>query len=161
MIILIMISIKMLVEIDNKPTQDIVYPEYEYTVSSTYYDCKPPEYEIKTLRNPQISYLEKCVQAEAGNQDELGRAYVCDVILNRLDSGRWGNSLYEVIYYPRAFSVVSNGTIDRVVVTDETKRIVEKELQERTNNEILAFKTESYHENTTPCFQHGAHYFSK
>ena len=151
----------MLIEVDDKPTQDIVYPEYEYTISSTYYDCKPPKYEIKTLRNPQISYLEKCVQAEAGNQDELGRAYVCDVILNRLDSGRWGNSLYEVIYYPRAFSVVSNGTIDRVVVTDETKRIVEKELQERTNNEILAFKTESYHENTTPCFQHGAHYFSK
>lgn len=142
-------------------TQDVVYVEYEYSISCGSCTCKPPEYKMHTLKNPSIEYLERCVQAEAGNQDELGRAYVCDVILNRLDSGRWGNSLYEVIYYPNAFSVVSNGTIDKVVVTDGTKRIVEKELQERTNSEILAFKTESYHANTTPCFQHGAHYFSK
>ena len=80
---------------DNTPQQDIVCIKYVNTISSAYYNCKPPKHEVHTLKNPQIEHLEKCVQAEAGNQDALGRAYVCDVILNRLDSGRWGADAHQ------------------------------------------------------------------
>ena len=112
-------------------------------------------------RQVDIENLLKVVEAEAGNQDDLGKAYVCDVILNRVDTGRWGDTIDDIIYYPNAFSVVSNGTIDNIEVSEGTYKVVCQELQNRTNTEVLAFRTGNYHSGNTPLFQHGDHYFSK
>ena len=120
--------------------------------------------EIKTIEVPETEnydLLERCIEAEAGNQGYLGKAYVCDVILNRLDSGRWGDTLEDVILYPNAFSVVSNGTIDVIDVTLETKNVVANELKHRTDNDIISFKTGSFHYGLMPAFKYKDHYFSK
>lgn len=105
-------------------------------------------------------YLEQCVEAEAGNQGILGKAYVCDVILNRLD---WEDykDVYDVINDRGQFQCVSNGTINRVLVSEETKYVVSSELKGKTNEDITFFRTKQYHRGTIPCFQYGAHYFSK
>lgn len=66
--------------------------------------------------NIELEYLARCVQAEAGNQDWMGKAYVCDVILNRMDYYKY-NSYEECITQIGQFECVSNGMINRVVPT--------------------------------------------
>lgn len=105
-------------------------------------------------------YLESCVEAEAGNQGELGKAYVCDVILNRLSLDDY-STVYDVINDPGQFQCVANGSIKRVVVSDETKEVVERELQKQKDSDIIFFRTGNYHSGTTPCFKYKDHYFSK
>lgn len=106
-----------------------------------------------------LEYLAACVEAEAGNQSELGKRLVCDVILNRYDSGDY-KTLYDVIDEPGQFSVVSNGMIDRVVPSEETYKAVQKELRNRTNREVLFFREGYYHNFGTPLLNEGDHYFS-
>ena len=114
-------------------------------------------------KEPEIDgkeYLESCVEAEAGNQGELGKAYVCDVILNRLDWDDY-NTIYEVINDPGQFQCVSNGSIHRVEVSEETKWVVQNELKSKTDSDIIFFRTGKYHSGTIPCFKYKDHYFSK
>lgn len=106
-------------------------------------------------------YLAKCIEAEAGNQGYLGKVYVCDVILNRVDSPNFHNSITEVINAPNQFSVVDNGMINSISVSEETLEVVKNEIENRTNTEILYFRTGYYHSFATPVLQHNAHYFSK
>lgn len=106
-----------------------------------------------------FEYLVKCVEAEAGDQSELGKRMVCSVILNRYEN--WGyNTLEEVINDPGQFSVVSDGRIHTVYPTEETYLAVEKELKSRINDQVLYFRADKYHSFGTPLFSIGDHYFS-
>ena len=124
--------------------REIVYAEIEYRLVDTEIASSQPQREVKQILNPDIIYLAKCIEAEAGNQGYLGKVYVCDVILNRLDSGRWGN-----------------GRINKAELSNNTIDIILDELEDRTNSEILSFKTGDYHKTDTPCFRYKDHYFSK
>lgn len=108
----------------------------------------------------EVEYLCRCVEAEAGNQSELGRRLVCDVILNRFYSGKY-TTLYEVIDEKNQFAVVNNGSINRVEPTESTIALVKEELLNRTNTDVLYFRTEHYHTFGTPLFIEGDHYFSE
>lgn len=44
------------------------------------------------------------VYLEARNQSELGQRAVAEVALRRLDSGRWGNTMCEVVTAPKQFA---------------------------------------------------------
>ena len=107
-----------------------------------------------------LEYLAMCVEAEAGNQSELGKRLVCDTVLNRFDSGKY-ETLYDVINEENQYSVVSDGRIFEVIPAESTYRVVAEELENRTNTEVLYFRTKHYHEFGTPLFVEGAHYFSK
>ena len=108
----------------------------------------------------ELEYLACCVEAEAGNQGMLGKRLVCDVILNRVDSADFPNTITEVINQDGQFSVVSNGSINRVSVSDETFNACKLELIERTDSEILYFTAGQYNPSGTPAYQHQDHYFS-
>ncbi len=58
------------------------------------------------LPQPQADQacLATTVYLEARNQSELGQRAVAEVALRRLDSGRWGNTLCEVVMAPRQFA---------------------------------------------------------
>ena len=45
----------------------------------------------------ELLFLANCVEAEAGNQDDLGKRLVCDVILNRVDDPDFPDTIREVI----------------------------------------------------------------
>lgn len=77
--------------------------------------------------------LERIVEAEAGDQDVAGRQMVANVILNRLQSSRFPNTVAGVVFAHRQFSPVSNGSYYRVTVSNTTKRAVEKALKEKDN----------------------------
>lgn len=77
--------------------------------------------------------LERIVEAEAGDQDVAGRQMVANVILNRLQSSRFPDTVAGVVFAHRQFSPVSNGSYYRVTVSNTTKRAVEKALKEKDN----------------------------
>lgn len=72
--------------------------------------------------------LLRIVQAEAGNCDMEGRVMVANVILNRVESGSFPNTITKVVYQKHQFSPVANGSIKRCKVTAETVEAVERAL---------------------------------
>lgn len=111
-----------------------------------------------------LEYLACCVEAEAGNQSELGKRLVCDTVLNRFDSGKY-ETLYDVINEEHngvyQYSAVEDGRIFEVIPAEDTYRIVAEEIENRTNTEVLYFRTKQYHTFGTPLFKEDNHYFSK
>ena len=72
--------------------------------------------------------LLRFVQAEAGICDPKGKILVADVIINRVLSGKFPDSVKAVVYQPSQFQPVSNGTINTVKVTAETIECVDRAL---------------------------------
>lgn len=116
------------------------------------------------LWTDSLEYLACCVEAEAGNQSELGKRLVCDTVLNRFDSGKY-ETLYDVINEEHngvyQYSVVEDGSIFEVTPTEKTYRIVAEEVENRTNTEVLYFRTKHYHTFGIPLLKEDDHYFSK
>ena len=56
--------------------------------------------------------LAKCIHAEARGEPYIGKVAVGAVILNRVASPDFPNSIYGVIYQPWAFTAVHDGQID-------------------------------------------------
>lgn len=109
---------------------------------------------------PNDLYLvAQCVEAEAGNQGALGKAYVVDCIYNRFEQGDY-NSLTDVILESGQFESVSNGMIYNTP-TDETIQVCKDEWFNRTNSEIRYFRTGHYHSFGHRCFPYKDHFFSK
>lgn len=123
------------------------------------YESTPDNLE-EELYYDSLELLACCVEAEAGNQGLIGKKYVVDVILNRVDHEDFPDNITDVIYQKNQFSVVSNGAIDRVSPTDETFQAVKEELEERTNSEVLYFTSKGFHPCGTDWKKIGDHYFS-
>lgn len=111
-------------------------------------------------QDDDIKLLAACVEAEAGNQDLLGKRLVTDVILNRVDSDIFPDSISGVIKQPHQFSTYWNGAMDQAEVSDETYQAVYMELEERSYPAILFFDCGGYLPYGTPWKQIGDHYFS-
>lgn len=65
-------------------------------------------------REDEVLWLARIIYAEAGGESLLGQIAVGDVILNRVKSNQFPNTIYGVIFdrrYGVQFSPVSNGTI--------------------------------------------------
>jgi N-acetylmuramoyl-L-alanine amidase len=108
-----------------------------------------------------LEYLACCVEAEAGNQGLMGKRLVCDVILNRVDSKDFPDNIFDVINQKNQFSVVSNGRIYEVSISDETFEACRLELEKRTDAEILYFTAGGYSACGSPAYKYKEHYFSK
>lgn len=111
-----------------------------------------------------IELMAKCVEAEAGNQDLLGKRMVVDVILNRMhdSSGEWPDTIIDVIMQPYQFSTYWNGAIDRVgEISEETWEAIYIELEEITYPDIYYFTNGGFHKYGTPWKKVGDHYFNK
>lgn len=72
--------------------------------------------------------LLRIVQAEAGICDAKGKTLVADVIINRVLSSEFPNSVKAVVYAPSQFQPVANGSINSVKVTAETIASVDRAL---------------------------------
>lgn len=81
-------------------------------------------------RNNESELLARIVHAESKGEPYLGQVSVAAVILNRIDSPDFPNTLAGVIYQPGAFEPVSNGTINQDVPKDASAR---KAAQEALN----------------------------
>lgn len=70
----------------------------------------------------------RIVEAEAPSEGLKGKIMVANVILNRVASPYFPNTVSGVIMAPGQFSPVRSGKINRVVVTEETKIAVQNAL---------------------------------
>ena len=61
----------------------------------------------------EVKLLACLIQAEAGNQSYEGKLAVGNVVLNRVKSGKYPNSISKVIYQPGQFTVVSSGSLSK------------------------------------------------
>lgn len=104
--------------------------------------------------------IAKLVLAEAEGEPEMGKRLVIDTVLNRLDSSDFPNTVYDVIYQPYHYDPAWDGRIDQFSDLDDAFKLVVDEIHNRTNSEVLYFRTDKFHEFGTPMEQVGNHYFS-
>lgn len=120
---------------------------------------KPDDYSSshKSLPQQYNSLLYSLVQAEAGNQDLDGCRLVADVVLNRIDSEKFPNTMEEVIYAPGQFSVIRNGALKKAQgeISEKVVQAVDMELSgKRLNYDVLYFNNKP-----NGGWQYGSHYF--
>lgn len=76
--------------------------------------------------------LLKIVEAEAGGEDFTGKMLVANVVLNRVESQSFPDTVTEVIFQQEngvsQFSPISDGRFESVIVSDETVEAVEEVL---------------------------------
>ena len=108
-----------------------------------------------------LDLLAAIVYAEAGTEDFTGQRLVADVVLNRVHSPAWPNSVSEVVYQPYQFSPVLDGGLDRAWgnVTESCYEAARLALQgDHINTEVIYFSMYGC-SNGIFAFQHGCHYF--
>ena len=85
------------------------------------------------LTGKDYEILLRIVEAEAGSEDERGKLLVANVVLNRVNSEVFPDTVEQVVYQEAdgkaQFSPVANGKLQEVTVGPETKRAVERALQ--------------------------------
>lgn len=120
-----------------------------------------------------LDTLMRIVEAEAGGEDRKGKLLVANVVINRVKSRRFPNNVTDVVYQKAKnvtqFSPVSNGAIDKVTVSDETREVVYSALKgEDVSNGALFFMARKYvapenaewfDSNLTFLFTYGGHDF--
>lgn len=131
--------------------------------------------DIYQLGSEDLDILSRIVEAEAGNQDVEGRLLVANVVLNRVGSEKFPDSVKDVVFQEEKgvcqFSPVSNGRIWEVQVSEETDEAVERALEgEDISDGALYFVARKYADdgkvnwfdsNLTYLFEYGGHEFFK
>ena len=121
--------------------------------------------DILKLEYNDYNVLLKIVEAEAGGEDTIGKIMVANVILNRVNSDRFPNTVTEVVYQKSQFSPISDGRINTVSISQETLNAVERALNgEDYSNGALYFRSvrcnSTWFDNKlTRVTEHGNHIF--
>ncbi len=111
-----------------------------------------------------VDALERLVQCEAATEDFKGRVLVADVVLNRVDTGIWGNDILSVIESPGQFIPVVNGAYKNVQVDHLTKEAVLSALAGNDESEGAVYFQKSSATSWGGkkfLFRHGSHSFYK
>ncbi|MDY2699852.1 MAG: cell wall hydrolase [Suilimivivens sp.] len=125
------------------------------------------------LSQEDYEALLKIVQAEAGCEDMKGKMLVAGVILNRVNSSKFPDTVTEVIMQQEKgvyqFSPVANGTYQKAKASEETIRAVERVLEgEDITDGALYFAAREYADpekmkwfdnSLEKLFEHGGHEF--
>lgn len=72
----------------------------------------------------ELLLLQKIVMAEAEGEPYQGKVAVANVVLNRLRSANFPDTIYKVIYQKHQFSPVANGRLKRVNPNDDSIKAV-------------------------------------
>lgn len=72
-----------------------------------------PDDVSEEIRQGEMELIAQLVQAEAGNQGLSGMRLVVDVVLNRVESDKFPNTVEDVIFQKNAFSVIDDGAFDK------------------------------------------------
>lgn len=127
------------------------------------------------LAEDELEVLMRIVEAEAGNEDEEGKLLVANVVLNRVDSDSFPDTVTEVVFQQSEgvtqFSPVASGRYYSVEISQETMAAVERALAgEDISEGALYFASRKYassskmrwfDEKLTYLFRHGGHEFYK
>lgn len=122
-----------------------------------------------SLEAQEYQVLLKIVEAEAGGEDQTGRLLVANVVMNRVRSASFPNTVSEVVYQRsdgRAqFSPISDGRIDQVQVSAETVDAVQRAMNgEDISSGALYFRSVHsssswFDSSLSRVLEHGNHIF--
>ena len=121
----------------------------------------------------EIEALAQLIEAEAGTEDFIGKCLVADVVLNRVQSDSFPNSVVPVIFEHHIrksdgvdcyqFATVKYGTYDEAGyhISDESFKAAYQEYYspKRMDEKILYFTAGRYNEYCKPAYKYGRHYF--
>ena len=130
---------------------------------------------VYDITEEELDILQRIVEAEAGGEDEEGKLLVANVVLNRVNSDKFPDTVKEVVLQRSErvtqFSTVASGRIWRVEVSDETISAVERALNGEDISEGALFfaarrranqdKMRWFDTSLTYLFRHGGHEFFK
>ncbi len=139
-------------------------------------DCSELQRNSKyQLTEDELEVLLRIVEAEAGCEDEDGKLLVANVILNRLNSPKFPDSITEIVFQREngvvQFSPVYDGSYACAEVSEETVNAVGRALDgEDISDGALYFAARQYadddrmrwfDEKLTLLFRYGGHEFFK
>lgn len=103
----------------------------------------------------------KTVFAEAKTEDFEGQVAVAEVILNRVESENFPDTVEEVIKQDGAFSSWGNGSVEAAPLDDECLEAVQDAVNERIfPDSVVYFREGHFHSFGKPYTVIGHHYFS-
>ena len=168
---------------DYETTEEVLFSVYDPNFTTEDMEVQPevPEAVANDTSGPiytsgygeitpeEYYWLRQIVQAEAGNQDEIGRILVANVIINRVRYGYFPATIKDVIFQNNGrtyqFEPVLNGMIYSVVPDSLTISAVDKALAgEDYSQGALYFCMQTspnswFNRSLTLLFVHGAHWF--
>lgn len=108
----------------------------------------------------EIDLLAVICYREARGEGIEGMRLVADVILNRVDSDNFPNTIKEVIAEPGQFSTYDEDDMTEDLTIDCYGAVL-AELDQRTDPDILYFTAGGYNACGDPAYRVGNHYFSR
>lgn len=110
----------------------------------------------------ELELLAAVVEAEAGNQDMTGKRLVVDVVLNRVDSPLFPDTITEVLEQPGQFSTMWNGAVEDAgwhMQEDDYTAVMMEVTGVRLDYDIYYFTAGEYNASCKPAYIHGDHFF--
>ena len=110
----------------------------------------------------ELELLAAVVEAEAGNQDMIGKRLVVDVVLNRVDSPLFPDTITEVLEQPGQFTTMWNGAVEDAgyhMQQDDYDAVMMEVTGKRLDYDIYFFTAGEYNASCKPEYIHGDHYF--
>ena len=109
----------------------------------------------------ELELLAQLVHAEAGNQSFEGKYLVAEVVLNRVESPDFPDSITEVIYQDGQFSVTKNGAFEKAAwsVDESDFEAVTYAVELHENRDVLYFNNCSQVAGKGELFKVGGHWF--
>ena len=122
------------------------------TISELVYEPKISEEDILLLAH--------LAMAESEGESEEGQRLVIDSAINRMKSGKYPNTVSDVVYQKYQYSCTFDGRMERCRPTEKTIQLVKEELKHQTNSDVIYFTAGQYSKYGEPLFKVGNHYFS-
>ncbi len=139
----------------------------EYYITNEYLTTDKPAEIAKSieeqLKDSQISekdlrYMSAIIYAEAGNQCQAGQQAVGIVVMERVESDVYKDTVYDVIYEPGQFSPVANGSLTKALSLYDNGELPNEIIE--AAKYALRGNTTVYYNNTTYDLD-GYLYFSR
>lgn len=154
--LLIGIYISLLSEYSPKMQEELI--QREETIKETY-----------SITEEDLENLVMVTYAESRGESDLGKRLVIDTVLNRADSTDFEDQITDVIYEPNQYTSMDVKVGIKGIKKDEIaakdwvniELLILDEIENRTNKEVLYYRTKQYHKFGTPVIAEGNHYFSK
>lgn len=116
-----------------------------------------------TLSQDEIDLMARLVRAEAGGESYEGMVAVASVVLNRVSSSKFQDSVRGVIYAKNQFSPVANGSINKAASDVHYKAVKDAMVRDNTNGATFFYAPglvdSNYMESLRTVATIGAHEF--
>ena len=122
-------------------TADLPEPTEEPHELILHYDPIEPVSEAIEFSYEDAQRLMKVAQAEGGTEGVIGQYLIMRVVVNRVKSDQFPDSIQEVITQPSQFESYSNGTYQKAdISTDSHMALAMLEANREADTEIIAFE---------------------